>query len=282
MQKKILKKVLCCALALAGTLACTTTMTACETNTPEAEIVLSFNGKTYTLEYEMNRKITPKTVAHFIALADAGYYNGLCVHDYKDAKGMYTGGYSYAEGEIVAKDYFSTVASYIPKSVWLDSSKKTPTYTLYGEFEKNNFNVTNGALKEQYGSLVMYYTSKAGGDQVSIERNDGKGMATRSYEYNSATSQFYISFATSSSKNTSYCVFATLQEDSRSALNSLRNAIGDYMDDQYGEESEETFAESATVTVDENDPVMGGHGVSVSYEVPREPIVVKSVKITKY
>lgn len=282
MQNKILKKVLCYALAAAGTLACATTMTACETNTPEAQIVLSFNGKTYTLEYEMNRKITPKTVAHFIALADAGYYNGLCVHNYQSTTGMYTGGYTYTDGNLVAKDYFSIVTSYIPKSVWLDSSKKTPTYTLYGEFEKNNFNVTNGALSESYGSLVMYYTSKSGGDQVSIERNDGKGMATRSYEYNSATSQFYISLAATSSKNKNYCVFATLSEDSKSALGSLQTAISDYMDDTFGEEAEEKFAESETVTVDENDPVVGGQGVAVSYDVPREPIIVKSVKITKY
>lgn len=282
MQNKLLKKALCCALAVAGSLACMATFTACETNTPEAQIVLSFQGKTYTLEYEMNRKITPKTVAHFIALADAGYYNGLCVHNYQASKGMYTGGYKYAEGELVAKDYFSTVTSYIPKSVWLDSSKKTSTYTLYGEFEKNNFSVTNGTLSESYGSLVMYYTSKSGDNQVSIERNDGKGMATRSYEYNSATSQFYISLTSGNSKNTSYCVFATLQEDSKSALSSLQSAIDKYVEDTFGEEAEETFTESETVVIDENDPVMGGHGVSVSYEVPREPIVVKSVKITKY
>jgi cyclophilin family peptidyl-prolyl cis-trans isomerase len=230
----------------------------------------------------MNRKITPKTVAHFIALADAGYYNGLCVHDYKSSKGLYTGAYSYTDGDLVAKDYFSTVKSYIPKSVWLDSSKKTPTYTLYGEFTANNFNVTNGTHSEDYGSLVMYYTNKAGGDQVSIERNDGKGMATRDYNYNSATSQFYISLAGTATKNKNYCVFATLTSETEGNLSALQKAIDAYMDDNFGEESEEKFAVTDTYTVDENDPVVGGQGVAVTYDVPREPIVVKSVKITKY
>ena len=141
MQNKILKKVICCALAVAGTLACATTFTACETNTPEAQIVLSFNGKTYTLNYEMNRKITPKTVAHFIALADAGYYNGLCVHDYKGSKGLYTGAYTYAEGDLVAKDYFSIgdkIKMVTPTTAFVDNEIVLQVYGF------NHYRLSNG------------------------------------------------------------------------------------------------------------------------------------------
>ena len=280
MLKNTLKKCLCAALAAVSAVACAATFTACETNKPEAEVQLSFNGKTYTLAYQMNRKITPQTVSHFIALADNGYYNGLCVHDYSTTA-LYTGAYTYTNDSLVAKDYFNTVKSYIPQTVWLDEAKKLPTYTVYGEFEGNNFSVTNGALKESFGSLVMYYTDKEGDDEVYVSRSDGKGVTPREYEANSATSQFYISLSSGSSKNKDYCVFATLDADSVSVLKSLQTAIADYIEDNYGEETD-SFITETDVTVNEDDPVVGGRGEPATYATPNEPIIVKSVKITKY
>ena len=79
MAKKTLKKITCTALAFASVFACAATATACETARPQVEMKIEFNGETYTLEYELYRKIAPTTVSHFIWLADNGYYDGLCV-----------------------------------------------------------------------------------------------------------------------------------------------------------------------------------------------------------
>lgn len=282
-MKKFIQKMLCGILAVTGTVACAGTLTACETSTPEVELTLSFNGSTYTLSYELNRKITPKTVEHFLTLVENGYYNGVCVHDYSSTK-MYTGAYTLgAADELSYKNYYEIVKSYIPQSVWLDEEKQAPTYTLYGEFESNNFTVEKGALSESFGSLVMYYTDKGDTDMsVEIEKNDGTGMATRSYEKNSATSQFYISLSDSTAKNSNYCVFATLDADSVDELTALQTAIDAYITANYGADGEDEFVTETTVTIDEDDTVLGDYEGQASYDVPNEPIVVQSAKVTKY
>ena len=200
-MNKFLRKIVSGVLAVSAFVACGATFTACETNKPEVQVTLGFNGKNYTLNYQMNRKVTPKTVSHFIALADNGFYNEtadkkICIHDYEDTR-WYTGSYAYtgeAEEPLRALDYFSTVKGYIPKTVWADSKKATPIYTLYGEFSKNNYVVENGELQESFGSLVMYYETKTVDTEVYIERNQDEGknaaLAPRSYEYNGATSTF--------------------------------------------------------------------------------------------
>ena len=289
---KILKKAISGVLAVSAFLACGATFTACETNKPEAQITLGFNGKTYTLSYQMNRKVTPKTIKHFIALADKGFYNEtaekkICIHDYSSTR-LITGGYAYTgdqDDPLKALDYFSTVKGYIPQSVWADSKKATPTYTLYGEFSANNYVVENGELQESFGSLVMYYENKTSDAEVYIERNQDEGknaaLAPRSYEYNSVTSQFYISLATSAKQNKNYCVFATLDSESVSTLKSLQEAIADYIEENYGEESED-FTKSEVVSVEANAAVPGDKNGSEVFDVPKEPIYLKSVKITKY
>ena len=44
----------------------------CTTQHPEVTITYSFNGKDYTVTYTLSRNDAPKTVQHFIELADAG------------------------------------------------------------------------------------------------------------------------------------------------------------------------------------------------------------------
>jgi hypothetical protein len=90
-----LKKIITYALAVSASFACVSTFTACETARPKVEMEIVFQDETYTLEYELYRKIAPATVAHFLTLADNGYYDGLCVHDYADSR-MYSGAYSYS------------------------------------------------------------------------------------------------------------------------------------------------------------------------------------------
>ena len=283
------KRVVSAALALSAVCASVATFSACETAHPEVQITLSFQNQDYTLDYTLYRKVAPATVEHFLTLAENGYYDGLCVHDYDDSK-MYTGGYSYqdggANGGLIYKNYYEVVKSYIPQTVWQDQAKTLPTYTLYGEFESNKFSVkNNGHLLESFGSLTMYYTEKEDcEDSVYVQRSDGDGVSTRGYEYNSATSLFYISLGTGTKTNKNYCTFALLSDDSTSELTALQTAIADYIEDNYGEEEDaaEDFVTDVTLEVDADDIFVGGRDNEETYQVPNEPIVVKKVEVKKY
>lgn len=268
------KRFISIALAVVCVTACTATFSACETSRPEVEMRLSFNGKSYTLQYELYRKITPTTVNHFLALVENGYYDGLCVHDYSSSA-LKTGVYTYEKEELNYKDYFASVPSYLPQSVWLDKDKTRPTYTLYGEFEDNDFTVTNGAVKEEFGALTMCYESKKGDDQVYIERNSG-GMATRAYSYNSATSQFSISLKTTSASVKDRCVFATLDENSKDDLEALQKAIASFIAGEFENEADFTNAKYGEV----HDSITGD--TEVEYDVPVEPIVIEKITVKKY
>ena len=93
MKKKILRRVVAVgttALIAAGAMAmfagCTTS------NNPEVTITYTFNGEDYKVDYILSRVDAPRTVQHFIELADAGFYDGLVVHDYQDST-ICSGGY---------------------------------------------------------------------------------------------------------------------------------------------------------------------------------------------
>ena len=278
---KNLKRYISMALAITGDFACPATFAACEAPHPEVQITLTFDDETYTLDYVLYRNVTPSTVNHFLALAENKYYDGLCVHDYK-SDALYTGAYSYESEKLVYKNYFDTVASYIPQTVWMDETKENPTYTLYGEFEANHFSVESGALSESFGALVMYYSDKNTESEVYVKRNQDGKLAPRGYEKNSATSQFFISLNEKAASNNDYCVFATLKDGSVSVLKDLQTAIADYITDTYGEDEETDFVTKTTMKIDEDDEVLGGSGSNVTYEVPNEPIVVTSVQVKKY
>lgn len=284
MFKKTMKKVVCGALTLASTVACLGTFTACETSHPEVSMVLEFNGKPYELEYKLYRKITPSTVNHFLWLVDSGYYEGLCVHDYdeKNLK-MYTGAYDYEENTLVEKDYFSFVVNHkdyasFPHSVWMDNEKSVPLHTLRGEFDKNSVGLDKGEfIKESFGTLTMYYYQK--NSESRIYMADGQGGTTgREYDYNAVTSMFYISMSTSSSSTSSYCTFATLKKG-EDKLKALQKAIDDYVED-LGED--ESFVEERTLTVDKYDPIVSGNNRKETFEMPKEPIIIKSISVKKY
>lgn len=292
MFKKVMKKVTCGVLALTSVVACAGTLTACETSHPEVEMTVSFNGKDYVLEYKLYRKLAPNTVNHFIWLAENGYYDGVCVHDYnEDSLRMYTGAYEVADSDsdddgLVYKAYYDFAkehADSFPASVWGDEGKTDPTYTLYGEFESNSFRVENGALKEKFGSLTMYYYAKDTSHKVWTARADSEDeVSKRYYKYNSTTSMFYISMTETETTNNDYCTFATLEEDGVEELKELMEAIDEYIDATYGEEDDEEFTEQKTVRVDEDDAIVGEVTTNKKFNVPNKAIVIKSVKVTKF
>lgn len=291
-MKKTMKKVCCAFLAGVSVFGSAAMLGGCTTNRPEVEMQIAFNGKTYTLEYTLYRKFAPNTVTHFLQLAENGYYDGLCVHDYADNK-LYTGGYSYdktqaEDGGLVYKSYFDTVKAYenYAHSVWADTEKKVPTYTLYGEFSSNNVKVKNGGfLKQEFGSLTMYYTDKSSNDDtVIVEKIDGSGTDSKEYRYNSATSLFYIQLGSSASPNSKYCTFGKISEGSVEELEELQDAIASYIETAYGSEdsSEASFAPAVEVAVDEDDPFVGDAALVATYNVPEEPIVINYVKVLKF
>lgn len=293
-MKKTMKKIVCAALSAATVVGGAFAFAGCTTNHPEVEMQITFNGQTYTLEYKLYRKISPNTVKHFLALAENGYYNGLCVHDYSTSK-WYTGAYSYnaaseVDGGLVYKDYFSTVSAFDNKdfvSVWLDSKKETPTYTLYGEFSQNGMKMEKGDfLAQSFGSLSMFYEDKgenASEMQVYVDRVDGKGVRSMAYEMNSATSIFAINLS-GSGVDSYHVTFATLDEDSVSELTALKDAITAYVNKNYSEEEENApeFTNEVEVHYGEGDPFIEDAGLTVKYDVPAEPIVIKSVSVKKY
>lgn len=287
-MKKTFRKVGCAALAVCSLAVGAMTFTSCTTSRPEVEMQLSFNGETYTLQYTLYRKMAPNTVNHFLALAQNGYYDGLCVHNYTDSK-WYTGGYSYdaateVDGGLTYRAYFDTVAAYqnFPVGIWKDEEKTAPTYTLYGEFSANDTTMQNGDfLAQSFGALTMYYTAKeAENNFVYVQRVQGDGLAYKDYKYNSATSLFSISM-TDASADSNYCTFATLNSGSVETLETLQSAVSEYISTTYGEEGG-SFTNEITMEVSEDDFYVSNDGLTETYAVPEQPIVIQSVKVKKY
>jgi cyclophilin family peptidyl-prolyl cis-trans isomerase len=277
-----LKRILSLALATVATSACVATFSSCETARPEVEITISFQGETYELDYVLYRKIAPATVAHFLALADEGYFNDLCVHDYSDNR-LYTGGYKYTAtagaeyGGLIYQNYYEFVRSReIPTTVF-DAVTGAPTYTLYGEFASNSFEVENGNLKEEYGSLGMFYTLKdAGAVSVNLKHPEAGESNNRDYKYNSATSLFFISLTSTTKTNSDYCTFAKIDEDSVEELRDLDESVAEYV------ENNDAATERITVDIDKDDAYFSEHQNRAYYEVLSSPIIIKSVEVKKF
>ncbi|MDD6995752.1 MAG: peptidylprolyl isomerase [Candidatus Borkfalkiaceae bacterium] len=279
MKKVTFKKLACCMCAAAASAATLVTFASCETSYPKAEIVIDFNGSSYTLTYELARKLAPATVRHFIELADKGFYDGLCVHDYSSTKWI-TGGYKAAEGDDLDLEevaYFDIVKDWnLTQSVWLSADKKDPANTVYGEFSANAYKVESGAWKQTYGSISMFYTDKSVEDKVYVDRYDGDGQSYKPYKYNSATSLFYFYTSSSESSSNKYCTFGRLDEDGKEEFDKLTAAISDY-EESLGDES---FTQSVSLTCDTGAPLDTDSVITAN--VPKKAIVISSVKIKKY
>ena len=283
MAKNIMKKTLCLAIAVTSACVSLATMTACETSHPKVEMVLEFNNETYTLEYNLNRNLTPATVKHFLELVDVNFYDGICIHDYKDTD-WYTGVYEYKEEDstLSYKSYIEAVRKIEEKgtfayTVWGDAQKEDPTYTLYGEFKDNNFRTENGSVSNGFGSLTMRYMDKGDDADISVFCQHANGKESwKDYGYNSATSMFSINVSTSKTPYTEYCTFAELDEDSVEVLQDLKSAISDYM----GEENLDEFTiETETVINVEDKYAQETEG---KFKTPVKPIKIQTMKVTKW
>ena len=79
-------------------------------------------------------------------------------------------------------------------------------------------------------------------------------------------------------------LFAVLAEDSVDELNDLKSAIDSYISANFDEEEEDgaKFTDDVEIHYGEGDPFIAESELTVTYNVPSMPIVIKSVKVTKY
>ena len=307
-MKRLLRRVAGISTAAVIAVGGSALLAGCSTNNPEVTITYEFNGETYEVDYKLSRLDAPQTVTHFIELADAGFYNDTCVHDY-DGAFLQMGGYRMEEGELSAIDYFTEVKKLesekgvtFTQSVWKRGDTDSPLYTVYGEFDKNgNYPAKSREFTHSAGALVMTYTDKGNFKKtVTTLRNDGgKGNNNDKYDndmdymYNSATSLFYTyTGETSSSRAQDHCVFG-MATDYEGQFRPLIDAINEYVSDRTpeGEDSEYSFtAERIMQRINEleqgDDPdfeELRRGDVEATYNVPLEaPIYIRSVKVTKY
>ena len=269
-------------------------------NNPEVTITYTFNGKDYAVGYVLSRVDAPKTVQHFIELADAGFYDGLVIHDYQDYT-LKTGGYKLENGQLVEVDYLTTVKALeadgasFTQSVWADEARTIPLYSVYGEFSANGVEQENGKeYVHSEGALVMYYTPKKGqggtDEQVWVQRadggadNDGNEYQRLGYEYNSITSLFYTFTGESRTESDSvYCVIGKAKNYTEQMEEGLLAAITEYEDTLEEEDSFTTELKNQPLNRYDYFRNVQTAGLTADYAAPiLMPITVKSVKVTKY
>jgi len=293
-------------IALAGVVSFTAAFSGCalETAHPKAQITFEFNSKEYVIEYTLYRNMYPQTVRHFIELAGEGFYNNMVVHNYA-TNDWFTGGYSYdAEAYATQSGNAGTFAEYFDEhnkedeyyKLFTDGKLTSSVYgnvayegnkqkveekdklpVLMGEF-KNNIqqSIASGSLTAEFGCLKMFYYEKETTKNVYVTPTSDQIIGA-DYKNNCATSLFAVQTGTTSSYNaTKYCVFAKL--DSLDLFNDLIDDIKEYFEDK-----DDTVR--VTVEVDKNESFSdkdADKAISQQFEAPTSPLVVKTVKITKY
>lgn len=295
MNKKILRRI--GSVAAAGALCALAVgmFAGCTTDTPKITITYTFNDKDYAVEYTLSRTSAPQTVQHFIELADAGYYEGMIIHDY-DSVFMYGGGYTLnEEGELVEKDYYTEIKrlegekNFKMTQTVFSTDNDEPLYSVYGEMTAQ-FNYTGTRYSHTRGALVMYYADKGNSNyRVKTlrndkgENNDGDEYQTSLYKYNSATSMFYTFMGESRyDLDAKYCVFGMASNYEEQMTNGLLAAIHEY-EEGLGEDEEFT-TEMSGIKLNQYDPFKDiRNGDTATYSTPvNKPIVIKSVKVNKY
>ena len=283
-----------------------------ETAHPEAEITYEFNGETYSVKYTLYRNLRPHTVRHFIELSDEGYYDNTVIHNY-DTSDWFGGMYTYDQEQYTEKsenanqmaEYFAdfskedayvqlyadgvlskTVfkfAAYNPETEKIeDTDEYVPT--LMGEFYNNIHQESeNDPLSSEFGCLKTYYYEKSSVQKVYVTPTKDQTIMA-DYKSNCTTSLFAVQTGTSSSyTRATYSVFAKLA--SIDEFENLIEDINDYIRDEHGGTKSDFYNETV-VHVDNSDAFTDksevDRGIEQTFKSPKTPIIIKSVKITKY
>ncbi|MDE7083353.1 MAG: peptidylprolyl isomerase [Clostridia bacterium] len=314
MKSKIFKKIaLCFASAL---IVCSVGAVAgCnpETDHPEVRITYEFNGETYAVDYKLYRNMYPHTVRHFIELADANFYDNTIIHNYQ-TNDWFTGGYTYDKSAYVSKidntglmsEYFEDFSKEDAYSqLFADGKLSASVYsnrmygedgkeyvvsedalpTVMGEFYNNiNQEIEKGALTADYGCLKMYYYAKESTQKIYVTPTDDQ-IILADYDSNCATSVFALQTGVSSAySEMNYTVFAQLKDTE--AFDDLVAAVKEYIENNHSNTASDFYTIVSDVPVDNNDVYSNkpdnDRGILVDFNVPKQPIVIQSVKVTKY
>ncbi len=314
MKSKIFKKIALCFVS--ALIVCSVGAVAgCkpETDHPEVRITYEFNGETYDVDYKLYRNMYPHTVRHFIELSDEGYYNDMIIHNYQ-TNDWFTGAYVYNSGEYSAKvdnpgqmadylvdfskeDVYSQLfaAGKLATSVYVNRMyddkgkeyivKEDALPTVMGEFYNNiHQDIEKGALTADYGCLKMFYYEKESTQKIYVTPTDDQ-IILADYKKNCATSVFALQTGASSSySETNYTVFAQLKETE--AFDNLVTAVKEYIEDNHSGTASNFYTANVEASVDNNDNYSDkaekDKGISVTFNLPKQPIIVRSVKVTKY
>lgn len=305
MKSKIFKKIALCFASVV--IVCSVgAASGCnpETDHPEVRITYEFNGKPYDVEYKLYRNMYPHTVRRFIELSDEGFYNDMIIHNYQ-TNDWFTGGYDYNAGEYTAKidtdaqteyfEFYSKADAYfqlfaagkLSVSVYsnrmydengkeyVDSANAMPT--VMGEFYNNiKQEIKKGALTADYGCLKMFYYEKDPGEatnKVYVTPTSDQ-IILADYGKNCATSLFAVQTGYSSTySQTDYTVFAQLK--GTDVFDELLKAVKEYVADNHSGTDNSFYSVVKELHVD-------GSEADVTFQVPKQPIIVRSVKVTKY
>lgn len=309
MKSKIFKKIALC-FASAIIVCSVGAVAGCkpETDHPEVCITYKFNGESYAVQYRLYRNMYPHTVKHFIELADEGFYNSMIIHNYQ-TNDWFTGGYSYDEAEYSGSvgnieqmvEYFEQfskedvysqlfAAGKLSASVYSNHmygengkeyvSNDDALPTVMGEFYNNiTQEIENGALTAEFGCLKMFYYEynyKKDSDAISkvyVTPTDDQ-IILADYKSNCATSLFALQVGQSSSySENDYAVFAKLKETE--AFENFVDAVKDYISDNHSGTASEFYTAVKDLPV-------GSNFEEVTFNAPKQPIIVESVKVTKY
>ncbi|MDE7453112.1 MAG: peptidylprolyl isomerase [Clostridia bacterium] len=315
MSKKIKHILITCALAAVFAFSAAISACTIKTKHPRAAITIEFNDVTYKIEYTLYRNMYPQTVQHFIELADAGFYNNMIIHDYHTNGEWYTGAYSYeASDEHLAystayanNDMADYLNEYSKEQAYYDlfesgaltpSVYKTDSFvgdnntvkaedalpTLIGEFSANDHNIKKGALTADYGVLKMYYYDKGSANKQVTIKNSFDQILMHDYKYNAATSIFTIQTSQSGGNSANnYAIFARLRNEKQiDKLDALTEAIADY--EESISSTNGSLFKSYNTQVDKLDSFAGDEGRNISrdFNLTSLPLIIRSVKITKY
>ncbi len=303
MANKFLKRAISCA-AIVCVAGFSASFFGCSTRST-ARIEIEFNEVSYVLEYELYKNMYPQTVKHFTELADSEFYNNTIIHNYTSTD-WYGGGYSYNEAADVDyesdhknTEYFENNSKEKEYDDLYRAGKLTPTVflpgitadlcnfensvsTLIGEFENNNHVIEKGAPTTQKGALRMYYTEKTTTEKTYILTGQNQYLE-HDYRYNSATSLFAMQVNSSSTlSNKNYALFGVLKsDDDKETLNDLISAVKKYSENNYTDSEFITKVEGISINNYE-EVSTADKGADASYSVPDKPIIIRTIKITKY
>lgn len=294
--------VVCVAGSVAAASACNI-----ETDHPEVQITVEFNGASYDLNYTLYRNMYPNTVRHFLELAENGYYSDMLVHDYR-SNDWITGGFKYSGQEyadaVETNGLVDYLESHSAEQQYMDlfhAGKLTTTVysnqtldgndnwvlsaenalpTLIGEFRNNiNQEIEQGARTASYGSLKMYYYTKSSTGKVYVTPTSDQNIMA-DYKNNCATSLFAMQVSQSSALNADdYCVFGNLTN--AQTLTDLLNAVNDRLA-QLTSETISVTSVSVDNLVETFSQEPSDRGLLESFTLSGEPLVIKSVKVTGY